>query len=401
MEQLIDKLSSARTLRRAWEKVKRNKVSIGIDDVTLDYFEKRLSTELPNISQQIRTGRYSFQPAIRKAIPKHPGSTETRDIHIFTVRDKVVQQAIQTLLLSNRKQTSLFPELYGGAAVAYVPGSRGVQDTVVKTIQYFGQGYEYLTTLDIRDFFDKISKKNLIKKLLSRLPDHSIDWLIIRTIDQKVYDGGILTPEYGVLQGAILSPFYSNVYMSDFDIALASAGIIALRYADDLAIYSKSKTEAHLAVETASKLLKKHCALEFYPDTSPKGPKFQHLKKYGQYLGIAYTMNSRKRLSIAPAQSCLKAQLEKITLKMQNPKYSFAENILRTNSSVTSWVDYYRAAHCHKANLEYCVKKIHSHFCHATEYQLKQIKILDKNAHLAMNQLQSVGVIRPKQLLKK
>jgi RNA-directed DNA polymerase len=70
---LIDKVFSRKNLELAWEKVKKNRGSAGIDDVTIAQFEVRKEDYLELLHRKLRDGTYRPKPVKRVEIPKADG----------------------------------------------------------------------------------------------------------------------------------------------------------------------------------------------------------------------------------------------------------------------------------------------------------------------------------------
>jgi len=89
---LIDKVFSRKNLELAWEKVKRNRGSAGIDEVTIAEFEKGKDHYLDLLHCRLRKGTYRPKAVKRVEIPKADGGT--RKLGIPSVMDRVCQQAL-------------------------------------------------------------------------------------------------------------------------------------------------------------------------------------------------------------------------------------------------------------------------------------------------------------------
>jgi retron-type reverse transcriptase len=70
---LIDKVYSRKNLELAWERVKKNRGSAGIDDLTIAQFEARQEYYLDLLHRKLRNGTYRPQPAKRVEIEKAEG----------------------------------------------------------------------------------------------------------------------------------------------------------------------------------------------------------------------------------------------------------------------------------------------------------------------------------------
>jgi RNA-directed DNA polymerase len=95
---LDDKLHRRDVLERAWGQVRRNRGAAGIDRVTLAHVEQYgIGRLLDELAADLKAGRYRPLPSRRVFIPK-PGSQERRPLAIPTVRDRIVQAALKTVI---------------------------------------------------------------------------------------------------------------------------------------------------------------------------------------------------------------------------------------------------------------------------------------------------------------
>ena len=92
---LFDKVYRSDVLDRAWEQVRRNRGAAGIDRITLADVERYgVARLLDELAADLKEQRYRPLPARRVFIPK-PGSSEQRPLSIPTVRDRIVQAAVE------------------------------------------------------------------------------------------------------------------------------------------------------------------------------------------------------------------------------------------------------------------------------------------------------------------
>lgn len=402
MSNLLGRLAEPKTIFRAWEVVKKNKnVTVGVDEMSVLAFQQSEKTHLATIVKQLKNKSYQFQPSRRKAIPKGTGKKGTRNIHIFTVRDKIVQQALARLFLSTSPNNSLFPEVYNSVAVAYLPKTNGVKVSVDRVKQHYKDGYKYLCSLDIKDFFDNISGDELFKMITSKLPDDSLNWLIENTIKQEVHILDKTDVLSQVLQGSVLAPLYSNIYLAEFDQAIEKNKIPVLRYADDVAIFAKTSEEAKKHRAKLHQLLKDKTGLDFYPDDDKKkGSKIMSFGQYASFLGIRYSKSNKGYLKIEPAPEKISSQKIKIDEFFADETYSIAENILRTNLSIKSWYSHYTTCGCHQSLMRPGIHDIFTHY-HAVICSIMVNSGITQKTTLTLDQFHMLGVMRPNMLKKK
>src|SRR4029450_10805243 len=105
---MIDKVYQPKNLRAAWEKVKANRGSGGIDGQSLDEFEQDCDQHLFRLREDLRTARYQPLPVRRVDIPKAGKPGEWRPLGIPAVIDRVCQQA-----LLNRLEPIFETDFYG------------------------------------------------------------------------------------------------------------------------------------------------------------------------------------------------------------------------------------------------------------------------------------------------
>ncbi|MEI6046870.1 MAG: reverse transcriptase domain-containing protein, partial [Chloroflexota bacterium] len=88
----------------------------------------------------------------------------------------------------------------------------------------------------------------------------------------------------GIAQGSILSPFYSNVYLHQFDLTMSGQGQRLVRFADDLLLVCGSYREAEAALFEAEKALGE-LGLWFKPEKTRICPLEPGFKFLGAELG--------------------------------------------------------------------------------------------------------------------
>jgi len=95
---LGDKVCRRDVLERAWGQVRANRGAAGVDQTTIaDVEHYGVSRLLDELAADLRAGSYRPRPARRVFIPK-PGRDERRPLSIPTVRDRIVQTALKTVI---------------------------------------------------------------------------------------------------------------------------------------------------------------------------------------------------------------------------------------------------------------------------------------------------------------
>jgi RNA-directed DNA polymerase len=242
------KILSKSNLRAAWNDARDSSPNAGrpgIDGITASRFAANLDHNLETLAGRLRRGQYG--PSSLKAvfIPK-PNSDKERMICIPTVSDRLIQRAIISYLDKNRK----FP-IYNSSSFGFLRdlGTGAAINAAVKHRQL----YDWCLKTDIESFFDKIPRQYLKTCVERALGKHSLVPIISKIIDcevkpsiwnrSKIQKHGIEMGA-GIRQGMPLSPILANLVLSEFDNRIERNGKKMVRYADDIAVFFKTKKEA-------------------------------------------------------------------------------------------------------------------------------------------------------------
>jgi CRISPR-associated protein Cas1 len=245
---LLSQVRSLRSLRRAFEKVARNKKAVaGIDDVSVAAFARHPDMELRAIARLLREEKYQFSPLRPVAIPKKDKKTY-RPLLIPTVADRVVQRAILHQL-----SRYIGPHIAHRNSHAF-RSDFGVKSAVMQLAGELKRGRRVVLVVDIENFFGAIEGQRLFDEVMSVLPDRSLEPLLRQLQRWELNDLSSL-PIYkrgcfpqggkGVPQGSALSPILSNFFLRHLDAEIGAKGLAAVRYADDIAVACDSVSEAN------------------------------------------------------------------------------------------------------------------------------------------------------------
>ena len=182
------------------------------------------------IRDELVSRRYVPMPNRRKEIPKD-GGTKVRVLGIPTIRDRVVQGALQ-LILEPIFEADFQPGSYG-----YRPG-RTAHEAVDRVRQAIGEGKTRVIDLDLRAYFDNVRHHILLAKVARRIDDRDVMHLLKLILKA--------TGAKGVPQGGVISPLLSNIYLNEVDLMLERAKEVTregertcieyARFADDLVV---------------------------------------------------------------------------------------------------------------------------------------------------------------------
>ena len=103
---LHDKVYRRDVLERGWELVRANRGAAGIDRQTIaDVEQYGIARLLDELVADLGNGGYRPLPARRVCIPKPGRPDEQRPLSIPTVRDRVVQSAVKTVIEPTSRPT--------------------------------------------------------------------------------------------------------------------------------------------------------------------------------------------------------------------------------------------------------------------------------------------------------
>ncbi len=257
---LLEKISSQDNLLNTWGKLnKTNKLSHGLDKISIEEFGDNIDDKILSISNKLQNGTYHFSPNRAVLIPKDNG--KFRPLQVPNISDRLVLKAIA---LELEDQFSSIIKKSEGVSFAYQK-KLGVKDAIDKIKELYDKENHYVLEADLVNFFGTVNKQQLLEKqIFPNLKDDSLNELITSALNQKI--GGLekiksRDKKYfedlnnGIPQGNPLSPLLSNIYLSPFDIYLKSKNYNLVRYADDFVILCKNKELCRQAYEDSKAVL--------------------------------------------------------------------------------------------------------------------------------------------------
>ena len=211
----------------------------GADGQHAEHFARELDATLARLRSRLLDGSYRPGPLLRRALVKPDGGE--RLLAVPTLTDRVVQTATHNAL------ARAFDRDFSAASFAYRP-RLAVELALARVVALRLWGFGFVVDADIRRFFDEVSHERLLNDLEKRLNDRRILALIAQWL--AAFGG-----EFGLAQGAPISPFLANLFLDPVDKAIESKSVRLVRYADDLLLLCRSAAKAGRALDRLAALL--------------------------------------------------------------------------------------------------------------------------------------------------
>ena len=325
---LMDKVYSLSNLYSAFEKVKANKGSAGVDRISIPEFETRLQANLERLRELLRDGTYRPQAVKRVWIPK-PGAKEKRPLGVPTVRDRVAQTALRNVL------EPIFERDFATHSYGFRPG-RGCKDALRRVEGLLKKGYRYVVDADIKGYFDSIPHDALMKQVRMKVSDGPVLKLLDRYLKQDIMEAMTTwTPATGTPQGAVVSPLLSNIYLDPLDHVMEQAGFEMARYADDFVILCRSEAEAEEALDNVREWMRQ-AGLTLHPEKTH----IVDAVKPGGFDFLGYHFERGTRWPRKKSQKKLEETIRRKT-RRSNGK-SLQAIIVDVNETTKGWFEYFK-----------------------------------------------------------
>lgn len=339
----------------AFERVKANKGAAGVDEETIEDFEKDLKNNLYKIWNRMSSGSY-FPPSV-KAVEIAKAGGGKRKLGIPTVSDRVAQMVVK-IYLEPLLEPHFHKDSYG-----YRPGKSGLDAVGVARERCWK--YDWVIDIDIKGFFDNIDHDLMMRAVGKHTTEPWMHLYIKRWLEASIKEtsGEIKERVTGTPQGGVISPLLANLFLHyAFDEWMKKnhASSPFERYADDIVVHCKTEKEATDLQEAIKERLKKF-KLEVHPektkivyckDANREGE--YHTTKFN-FLGYTFRpRTSRNRwgklfVNFSPAISDKATQKIKEGIKAWNkvvkPTGTLKELACVANPSIIGWGNYYGKFH--------------------------------------------------------
>ena len=379
--ELLEKILDDRNLYNAYKQVYKNKGASGIDGVTVEELGVYLFQHKEEIKEQIRNLKYKPSPVRRVEIPKENG--KKRKLGIPTVADRVIQQAIVQVI------TPLFEPQFSETSYGFRPG-RSCEMAIIKALEYFNDGYDWIVDIDLQAFFDNVNQDKLIGIIRRTIKDGRVVSLIRKYLVSGVMINGVVQPtKVGTPQGGNLSPLLSNIMLNELDKELEKRGLRFVRYADDCLIMVRSEKAANHVMESVTRYIENKLGLVVNAEKS-RVARPSEIK----YLGFGFYTKKGKWRPKPHLKSVQKFKSKLKDITSRSNAISISDKIIKVNQVIRGWINYFRIA-----DMKGIMKEIGEHLRHRlrmciwkywknpkTKYKaLRKLGISEYNAYKVAN----------------
>lgn len=357
---------SYQVFERAFEKVKANKGSYGVDEQTILEYEENLQVNLYKLWNRMSSGTYFPKPVKAVAIPKKNGGT--RILGIPTVEDRIAQM-VTKIYFEPKVEKIFYEESYG-----YRPNKSAI-DAVGRARENCWRK-DWVVDFDIKGLFDNINHNYLMELVKMHTNEKWIILYIERWLKTpfQMQDGTLQERTSGTPQGGVISPVLANLFLHyalDNFMKLNFSTIPFERYADDGVAHCVSLKQAEYLIKVLDKRFKQ-CGLELnldktkivYCKDSDRQLEYDNISF--DFLGYTFrprgSKNKRDKifLNFLPAisdkaQKAIRKEIRswKLQLKVDKNIVDIA-NIF--NNKIQGWINYY--SHYYKSELYETLKYI-------------------------------------------
>jgi RNA-directed DNA polymerase len=289
---------SKQLVMQAYQLVKENKGSGGVDCQSLEDFGKDLKGNLYKIWNRMSSGTY-FPPAVKAVpIPKKTGGE--RILGVPTVSDRIAQMVVK-FTFEPLVEPYFLSDSYG-----YRP-NKSALDAVGVTRQRCWQS-DWVLEFDIKGLFDNIDHDLLMKAVRKHTDNKWVILYIERWLKapMQMPDGTQVERTKGKPQGGVVRPVLSNLFLHYvFDVWMGKQHSEKpwCRYADDGLVHCKTEQEAQQLLVSLRQRFEM-CGLEIHPEKTKiiycKDEKRKRQQSTTQFTFLGYDFRSRRAFKSSP-----------------------------------------------------------------------------------------------------
>lgn len=235
---------SKQVVWEAYQRVKPNKGTAGIDKESIIDFEQNPKDNLYKLWNRMSSGSYLPPPVKAVEIPKKNGGL--RVLGIPTVADRIAKMTVK-MYFEPMVEPYFYPDSYG-----YRPGKLALE--AIRITRRRCWRYHWIIEYDIKGLFDNIDHELLMRAVRKHTDCKWIILYIERWLRApfKDKDGKLIERKAGTPRGGVISPVLANLflhYVFDKWIKTNFPQNPWARYADDGIVHTKTKVEAEKLLE--------------------------------------------------------------------------------------------------------------------------------------------------------
>lgn len=354
-QHLLEEVISYVNIRKAYERVRRNRGSGGVDEMEVSELGLWLQSNLENFTYEVLNECYAIQPVLKVVIPKPDGGE--RMLGIPTVKDRMLQQAI------HQKLNPYYDHLFSESSFGF-RHKRSAHQAILQAGEYVKTGKEWVVDIDLEKFFDNVNHDRLMQRLSKGVGDKRLLRLIHGYLKAGIMTDGLTEQRIaGTPQGSPLSPLLSNIVLDELDKELERRGHSFCRYADDCNIFVSSRKAGERVMESMVKFIEQKLKLK----VNRKKSGVRHCSNV-TFLGYTLLEGGNIRIS----DKSIKRFKDKVrTITKRNRGVRIELVIREMNTLVRGWKNYFYLANRWLATLRdldsWIRRKIRC-------YRLKQLK---------------------------
>jgi group II intron reverse transcriptase/maturase len=349
---LYDKIYRADILSHAYNLVRSNKGSAGIDGRTFEDIEgnEGVTAFIAELEAALRNKTYKPDPVKRVMIPKADGSK--RPLGIPTIRDRVAQMAAKLVI------EPIFEADFCDTSYGFRP-KKSAHDAIDDVVDAMFMGHNEVIDADISKYFDTIPHANLMATVAERICDGETLCLIQMWLKAPVMEkdkdgtkrnvGGGKGSRTGTPQGGVISPLLANLYLHIVDriwernnLQQRLAARI-VRYADDTVILCK-RGRSGRAMSVLRQILER---LKLSLNEAKTKTVNAHHERF-DFLGFTIHMGEGKTGKlyphVEPSKKSMQAITDRVTRLTRRERTVMPLEWLvnEVNATVRGWVGYFR-----------------------------------------------------------
>jgi RNA-directed DNA polymerase len=373
----------------AYQRVKANQGAAGVDEQSVEEFERDLQGNLYKLWNRLSSGSYFPPPVKAVEIPK-PGGKGVRVLGVPTVADRIAQTVVRRYLEPG-VEPSFHPDSYG-----YRPG-RSALDAVAVCRERCWRS-DWVIDLDVKAFFDSVPWDLVVRAVARHTDQRWILLYVTRWLKAPLQqqDGTLVTRDRGTPQGSAISPLLANLFLHyAFDAWMAREfpAISFERYCDDAVVHCTSEQQARQVRDAIADRLAQ-LGLEVHPDKTrivyckDADRRGEHANTSFTFLGYTFRPRLAKNrwgkhfVSFLPAVSidAVKAMSQEVrSWHLARRSDKALDDLARMfNSIVQGWINYY--GRFYKSELLYFLRRLNRHLARWACRKFKRLRRRERRA---------------------